>query len=137
MERIGRNDLLMSIANLMSARSTCNRLHVGALIAKDGRIISSGYAGAPSGLPHCDPAVCNADNPCDRTVHAEAGAIAFAARKGLAVEGATLYCTHCPCLSCAKLIINAGIVEVYYQTPYRLTEGLDLLEQAGIIVTKW
>lgn len=96
--------------------------------------MSSGYAGAPSGLPHCNPTTCNADQPCTRTVHAEAGAITYAARMGLPIEGTTLYCTHCPCLECSKLIINSGIVKVVYEIPYRKTEGLDLLLNSGIMV---
>lgn len=130
--RITREQMLMSIAELVALRSTCNRLQVGAVIANQGRIISTGYAGAPSGLPHCSPEVCNVDFPCTRTVHAEAGAIAYAARLGIRVEGADLYCTHAPCIDCSKLIINSGIRNVYFKTPYRKTEGIELLTQAGI-----
>lgn len=125
-----RTDVLMAVAMVMATRSTCNRLQVGCVIAKDGRIISTGYAGAPSGLPHCGPE-CNPDNPCNNTVHAEAGAIAYAARHGIAVEGATIYCTHSPCLACAKLIINSGIQEVIYDQEYRDKSGVELLLKAG------
>lgn len=130
--RISRDQLLIEVAKLMAQRSTCNRAHVGAVIAREGRIISTGYAGTPSGLPHCTPENCNASAPCHRTVHAEAGAIAYAARNGIAVEGATIYCTHSPCLECAKILINAGIRKVIYDQAYRKTEGLDLLREAGI-----
>lgn len=135
--RITRDEMLMEIARIVARRSTCNRAQVGAVVAQDGRIVSTGYAGAPSGLPHCDPHICNAENPCTRTVHAEAGAISYAARSGIRLEGATLYCTHCPCKSCAGLIINSGIVRVIYLKPYRLTEGLDLLKEVGIRVEQW
>ena len=132
--RISRDDMLMQIAQVVAKRGTCNRLQVGAVIALDGRIISTGYAGAPAGLPHCSTETCNVDNPCTRTVHAEAGAIAYAARSGIKVQGATLYCTHCPCLTCSQLIINSGIIKVIYLNPYRKTEGLQLLKEAGINV---
>lgn len=135
--RISRDDMLMQIAQVVAKRGTCNRLQVGAVIALDGRIISTGYAGAPAGLPHCSPETCNVDNPCTRTVHAEAGAIAYAARSGIKVQGATLYCTHCPCIDCSKLIINSGILNVYYATPYRKTEGLELLISAGVGAYHW
>lgn len=133
--RPSRDDMLMSIAKIVAQRSTCNRLHVGAVIATEGRIISLGYAGAPSGMPHCSPETCNVSLPCNRTLHAEANAIAWAARKGLPTEGATLYATHSPCHDvCAKLIINAGITRVVYDEKYRKTEGIDLLRSVGIQV---
>lgn len=138
MKRISRDDLNMEIARVIALRGTCERGRVGAVIAKDGRIISTGYAGAPAGLPHCTEAGCliGADGGCIRTSHAEAGAIAFAARKGIATEGATLYVTLAPCQSCAKLIINAGIERVVYGLPYRDSAGVDLLVKAGIEITQ-
>ena len=117
--RISRDDMLMQIAIITSHRSTCNRLQVGAVVAQDGRIVSMGYAGAPAGQPHCSPETCNTSVPCTRTVHAD------------------LYCTHCPCLDCAKLIINTGIKRVLYDKAYRKTEGLELLQSVGIIVERW
>ena len=135
--RITRDEMLMEIARIVARRSTCNRAQVGAVVAQNGRIVSTGYAGAPSGLPHCDPHICNVENPCTRTVHAEAGAISYAARSGIRLEGATLYCTHCPCLDCAKLIINTGIKRVIYDQAYRKTEGLELLRTVGIVVEQW
>lgn len=135
--RITRDEMLMEIAKVVSSRSTCNRAQVGAVIAQDGRIVSTGYAGAPSGLPHCGPETCDTSTPCTRTVHAEAGAISYAARSGIRLEGATLYCTHCPCIDCAKLIINTGIKRVIYDQAYRKTEGLELLRTVGISVEQW
>lgn len=135
--RITRDEMLMEIARIVARRSTCNRAQVGAVVAQDGRIVSTGYAGAPSGLPHCSPETCNTSAPCTRTVHAEAGAISYAARSGIRLEGATLYCTHCPCIDCAKLIINTGIKRVIYGQAYRKTEGLELLRTVGIIVEQW
>lgn len=132
--RITRDEMLMQVAFIVSQRSTCNRLQVGAVIAQDGRIVSTGYAGVPSRLPHCSPETCNPLNPCTQTVHAEAGAITYAARSGIRLEGAVLYCTHSPCSSCSRLIINCGIIKVFYQIPYRVTEGIELLSKVGITV---
>lgn len=126
--------MLMEMAIIASKRSTCTRKHVGAIIAIEGRPISVGYAGAPSGLPHCLEHGCltGPDGGCIRTQHAEANAIAFAARKGIATERATLYTTVSPCLACAKLIINAGIEEVWFLELYRKMEGVELLGKLGI-----
>ena len=135
--RISRDDMLMQIAQVVAQRSTCGRAQVGAVIAHDGRIVSTGYAGAPSGLLHCSPETCDMNTPCTRTVHAEAGAISYAARAGIRLEGAALYCTHCPCIDCAKLIINTGIKRVIYDQAYRKTEGLELLRTVGITVEQW
>lgn len=124
------------MATITSSRGTCTRASVGCVIAKDGRIISTGYVGAPSGLPHCTAVGCEPgpDGGCIRTVHAEANAIAFGARHGISTDGADLYCTHSPCASCAKLIINAGIVRVVYEHEYRIRGGINLLRMAGVMV---
>jgi dCMP deaminase len=134
MNRISRDQMLMEMAIIASKRSTCTRKHVGAIIAIDGRPVSVGYAGAPAGLPHCMDHGCltGPDGGCIRTQHAEANAIAFAARKGIATERAVLYTTVSPCLACSKLIINAGIEEVWFLELYRKQEGLELLSQLGI-----
>lgn len=129
--------MLMDIARVVAQRATCNRLHVGAVLAREGRVISTGYNGAASGLPHCSAETCNETTPCTHTTHAEAGAIAHAARHGVALDGATAYVTACPCLDCAKLLVNAGIRRVVYATPYRRVEGLELLKQAGIEVSHY
>ena len=136
-ERITRDTLLMEVAKLMSRRSTCTRLKVGAVISQEGRIVSTGYAGAPSGVSHCDHTNCSPNHPCDRTVHAEAGAITYAARSGIKLLGGTLYCTHQPCLKCSQLIINSGIYRVVYEVPYRDTSGSELLSSVGITVEKY
>ncbi len=132
--RISRDQMLMEMAITASKRSTCSRKHVGALIAIEGRPVSVGYAGAPSGLPHCLDHGCivGPDGGCIRTQHAEANAIAWAARKGISTENATLYTTVSPCLACAKLIINAGIGEVWFLELYRKMEGIELLGKLGI-----
>lgn len=132
--RLSREGMLMQMAVIASMRSTCIRKQVGAVIAHRGRVISLGYAGAPAGMPHCLDYGClpGPDGGCIRTVHAEANAIAYAARAGIACDGATMYCTVSPCLICAKLIINAGIITLLYKEKYRLTDGLDLLIQSNI-----
>ncbi len=123
----------MDMAKLVAMYSTCKRLHVGAVIVLDKRIISTGYNGAPAGLVHCTH---DDLTPCDRAVHAEANAIAFAAKHGIATNHAVLYSTHLPCISCAQLIINAGIREVNYGNEYRRKEGKDLLWEADIHTNK-
>ena len=134
--RVPQSLIHMAAALLWATRSTCKRLQVGAVLAKGGRTISTGYNGAPSGLPHCNDENCKSQPQCKRTVHAEMNAILFAARYGISTEGAELYTTHSPCIDCAKAIINAGIKKVYYIEEYRNREGLELLEQAGIELYK-
>lgn len=130
-DRPARHDTLLSTAFLWAERSTCDRRKVGCVISRDGRILVQGYNGAPAGMPHCD--YPHEPNEC-LAVHAEANAIAFAARWGVMLEGAILTCTDEPCLNCARLIINAGITQVSYARPYRLHDGLALLRDAGIKV---
>ena len=136
--RIGRNSLNMAVARLIAQRGTCQRGRVGCVITQDGRVVSTGYVGAPSGLPHCKDTGCEigANGGCSTTSHAEAGAIAFAARKGTPLEGSTLYITMSPCETCAKLIINAGIKKVIYGDEYRDAKGLELLIVAGLSVSQ-
>ena len=137
MKRPGRVSWLMSLALLVSKRSTCSRRQVGALAEKDGRVLVTGYNGAPSGFPHCiDRGGCRLDEGggCLDAVHAEANLIAFAAKHGISLEGATVYTTCAPCLDCAKLLVNAGIRKVVYWEEYRDTRGKDLLIQTGVKV---
>lgn len=137
-QRPSRDEWLIRLAVVTSTRGTCERASVGAVIAKDGRIISTGYVGSPSGLPHCTDVGClpGPDGGCTRTIHAEVNAISFAARYGIATDEATLYCTHSPCANCSRSIINAGIVRVVYENDYRLSDGKDLLKLAGVEVVK-
>lgn len=136
--RITRDQMLMEMAKLVAQRGTCSRLSVGAVISRDGRIITTGYNGAPSGIAHCDHGPKYSyrgkieESGCKVATHAEQNAIAFAARHGLALEGSELHVTHMPCLSCAKSIINAGVVTVTYYESYRLTDGVELLKEAGL-----
>ena len=122
----------IEMAGVWARNSYCKRRQVGALLVKDKTIISDGYNGTPSGFPN----VCEDDN--DTTfpyvLHAEANAIAKVAQSNNSSDGATLYVTASPCIECAKLIIQAGIKRVVYSEKYRLTDGIDLLERAGVKV---
>jgi dCMP deaminase len=133
----------MEIATVVSKRSTCLHRHVGAVLVRDKHILSTGYNGAPSGLPHCEEVGCIRDrgnipsgerHELCRGTHAEANAIIQAALHGISTENATMYCTHQPCVLCAKLIINAKIREVVYREPYPDSLSLELLKQANIKV---
>jgi dCMP deaminase len=126
----------MDVAFLYRERSTCLRRKVGAVLARDGRILSTGYGGAPAGIDHCSPLNCFPDKPCLRTIHAEANAVAWAARTGIQTEPCTIYTTASPCIECAKLLINAGIQRVVYAEEYRDTTPILLLEGVGIRVER-
>jgi len=122
---------MLAHAFVAARRSTCNRAQVGAVLVRDGRVLSTGRNGAPTGMPHC---ACTPAQPCTESVHAEANSIAFAARHGVASEGASLVATHGPCLGCAGVLINAGLVAVYYHLTYRDGSGVARLRDAGLHV---
>jgi dCMP deaminase len=132
--RINRHRMFLDIAEIISGRGTCKRAKVGAVVVREGRILSMGYVGSPPGLPHCIDSDCELgpDGGCIRTQHAEANAIAWAAREGISIKGGLLYSTMSPCLSCAKLIVMAGIVAVIYEKEYRDTAGIDYLKKCGV-----
>lgn len=142
-----RDEIMMGVAHEFARLGTCDRLQVGAVIHREARVISTGYNGVPSGLPHCDHSneitihsvsgAIGEERGCQLAVHAEANAIAWAARHGLMVRGCQLVVTHMPCLDCAKLIINAGIVAVTYEQPYRKLAGIELLTRARVKVVNW
>ena len=124
-ERPSSDDYFMEIASVVAKRSTCLRNQVGALFVRNKRILTTGYNGAPSGLDHCDLVGCARDGVASgtrhelcRAVHAEQNAIIQAALHGISIEGATLYCTHQPCVLCAKMMINARVRKVVYQRSY-------------------
>lgn len=135
-ERITRDEMLVRMAVIASERGTCLRARVGAVVSRNGRVISTGYVGAPAGLPHCLEVGCDISehSGCIRTVHAEANAIAWAARYGISTERAEIHCTYSPCASCAKLLINAGIVRVVYVNQYRDLKPLAMLGFVGVEV---
>ncbi|MBR5235198.1 MAG: dCMP deaminase family protein [Bacteroidaceae bacterium] len=122
----------MRMATIWAENSYCERRKVGALVVKDKMIISDGYNGTPAGFEN----ICEDENNVTKpyVLHAEANAITKIARSNNNSEGATLYVTASPCIECAKLIIQAGIKRVVYGEKYRLTDGIDLLERAGITV---
>ena len=120
----------LRMANIWAENSYCERRKVGALIVKDKMIISDGYNGTPSGFEN----VCENEDGFTKpyVLHAEANAITKIARSNNNSNGATMYVTASPCIECAKLIIQSGIKRVVYGEKYRLTDGIDLLERAGI-----
>lgn len=122
----------LRMARIWSENSYCRRRKVGALIVKDKMIISDGYNGTPSGFPN----VCEdgEDVTFPYVLHAEANAVTKVARSNNSSEGSTLYVTASPCMECAKLIIQSGIRKVVFSELYRITDGIDLLQRAGIEV---
>ncbi len=122
----------LEMARIWAQNSYCQRRQVGALVVKNGMIISDGYNGTPSGFEN----VCEDDNGVTKpyVLHAEANAITKLARSSNNSDGSTIYITASPCIECAKLIIQAGIRRVVYGENYRLTDGIDLLKRAGIEV---
>jgi dCMP deaminase len=127
------DDYFMQITFEVATRSTCPRATVGAVVVRDKRILTTGYNGAPTGLPHCTEVGCLMVNGhCVRTLHAEQNAIIQGALHGVDVSGSTLYVTHQPCLICAKMIINAGIQRVVYAGQYPDEIARSFLEEAGV-----
>ena len=120
------------MARIWAENSYCERRKVGALVVKDKTIISDGYNGTPSGFENKCEDSNNVTHPY--VLHAEANAITKLARSSNNSDGSTLYETASPCIECAKLIIQAGIKKVVYAEKYRLTDGIDLLRQAGVEV---
>ncbi|HMM20873.1 MAG TPA: cytidine/deoxycytidylate deaminase family protein [Selenomonadales bacterium] len=135
------DEYFMDITQVVASRSTCLRRQVGAVIVKGKRLLTSGYNGAPQGLAHCGEVGClraalgipsGERHELCRGTHAEQNAIVQAALYGVAIEGATLYCTHQPCVACTKLIINAGIRRIVYLNAYPDDLALELIAGAGI-----
>lgn len=126
----------LEMAKVWARNSYCTRRKVGAILVKDRMIISDGFNGTPSGFENiCEDKVTGKTKPY--VLHAEANAISKIAKSGNNSEGATLYVTDAPCLECSKLIIQAGIRRVVYMIEYRVRDGIELLERAGIEVTKY
>jgi len=110
----------LEIAEKVATRSTCDRKHVGAVLVRDKIILSTGYNGSIRNLPHCDDVGhLMENNHCVRTVHAEANAVAQAAKNGISIDGATAYVTVSPCWTCFKLLANAGVRKIIYKDFYR------------------
>lgn len=120
----------LRMARIWAENSYCRRRQVGAIIVKDKMIISDGYNGTPVGFEN----VCEDEDGLTKpyVLHAEANAITKVARSNNSSDGATMYITASPCLECAKLIIQSGMRRVVFSELYRITDGIDLLERAGI-----
>jgi dCMP deaminase len=114
--RMDWDDYFMSMALLISSRSSCDRLHVGCVLVKDTHVISVGYNGFLAGSPHESKVVGGHEQA---TVHAEQNAIADCAKRGISTIGATAYITHYPCINCFKILISAGIAEIKYHKEYK------------------
>ena len=137
------DDYFLEVMDAISKRATCDRGKSGCVIAKDHQILVTGYVGSPAGLPHCDEVghpmkkMIHEDGHitqhCGRTVHAEQNAICQAAKRGISIEGGTLYCRMTPCRTCTMLIINCGIKRVVCQQRYHVAEESEaMLKMAGI-----
>ncbi len=120
----------MRMAKIWAENSYCQRRKVGALIVKNKMIISDGYNGTPAGFEN----ICEDEQGLTKpyVLHAEANAITKIARSGNSSDGATLYVTTMPCIECSKLIIQAGIIRVVYAEEYRVRDGVELLQRAGV-----
>lgn len=139
------DDYFIGIMEAISKRATCDRGRSGCVITRNNVLLSSGYVGSPKGAPHCDDVghlmkeVKNDDGTtsrhCMRTAHAEANAICQAAKNGVSIDGATLYCRMTPCRNCAMMIVNSGIVRVIAQIDYHgssAAESKEIFKNAGV-----
>jgi len=143
--RKSRDVYFAEIADLVSSRSTCLRNQVGAVLVKDSQILSTGYNGAPKGLPHCEQVGCLREkmgvkpgerHELCRGLHAEQNAIIQAAYHGVSVKDAILYCTTRPCVICTKMLINAGIKEIVYIEEYQDELAAELLNESKMQIRK-
>jgi dCMP deaminase len=146
-QRASKKEYFMKIAEVVSKRSTCIKRKVGAILVKDSHIISTGYNGAPLGFKHCTPDLCvrenlkSGDRPelC-RGVHAEINCIIQAAIHGTSIKGnTTLYSTTFPCMSCLKLIINAGINKLVYKEGYNMENKIkeEMVQESNLIIEEY
>ncbi len=143
MQRPSWDRYFIDITRLVATRSTCLRRGVGALLVKDRNILATGYNGAPSGISHCSEAGCLRErlnvpsgerHELCRGLHAEQNAIIQAARHGVNIDGATLYCTTMPCVICTKMLINAGIRRVVFDEGYADDLAREMIAESGIEV---
>ena len=144
MKKYPREQYYFDIVEVVRKRGTCDRGQAGAILVKDGRIITTGYVGSPAGTPECGEVghiiqerripFAQQHRHCIRTVHAEMNCIIQAAKFGQSIQDSIMYCTMFPCYECAKVIVNAGILEVHSYYPYQdMNMSQQLLTQAGII----
>jgi dCMP deaminase len=145
-ERPSWDEYFKQLTEVVATRSTCLRRSVGALIVRDKRILATGYNGAPSGLPHCLEVGCLRDQlgvpsgerqELCRGLHAEQNAIIQASLHGVSIKGGTIYVTLAPCVTCAKMIINAGIERVVYRDSYADQLAMQMMGEAGVTLDRW
>lgn len=165
-ERLGRDEAFMAIAHIFARRSTCLRGQVGCVAVQGKHLVAAGYNGAPPGMPHCLDVGCGGGvlvheaqldslpggemprewerqdhyefpDGCTRAVHAELNLVAFCAKQGISLDGCTIYSTAGPCLACAKALISAGMATLHYETPYRLPQGLELVDAANVRIVQY
>ena len=143
MERPSWDHYFMEIAHVVASRSTCLRRRVGAVLVLDKRILATGYNGTPTGLAHCLDRGCMREqqqvpsgqrHELCRGLHAEQNAIIQAAIHGVAIRGAGLYCTHFPCIVCAKMLVNAGIKSICLGEDYPDAMAKEIFSEAGVAV---
>ncbi len=139
------DDYFGQITVLVASRATCLRRKVGAILVLEKRILATGYNGAPQGLPHCLEIGCLREkegipsgerHELCRGIHAEQNVIIQAARYGISILGATLYCTNLPCVICTKMLINSGVKKICYGDGYPDKLALGMLKEAGIELVK-
>jgi dCMP deaminase len=131
-ERPSIDQTWLTVAGVIAQRGTCDRLHVGAVLTRDGRVVATGWNGAPAGQPHC--AHDGLEESCTVSIHAERNVVGFAARFGIATGGTRLYVTHAPCLDCASVLVAAGVDSVVYGSEYRSLAGVRRLRECGVTV---
>lgn len=146
MSRPSWDQYFIDITHLVATRSTCLRRQVGALLVKDRNILATGYNGTPSGVTHCEDVGCLRErlqvpsgerHELCRGLHAEQNAIIQAARHGVNIDGATLYCTTMPCIICTKMLINAGIRRIVYEEGYADELAREMVAEAQIAVDQF
>jgi dCMP deaminase len=139
------DEYFMNLARQAATRSTCLRRQVGAVLVRDKRVLATGYNGAPRGISHCLDVGCLRDelgipsgerHELCRAIHAEQNAIIQAAVHGVGIEDATLYCTHQPCILCAKMLINCGVREIHYAEGYPDDLSQAMFAEAGVRLAK-
>ncbi len=145
-DRPSWDQYFMELTKVVARRSTCLRRQMGAVLVREKRILATGYNGAPAGLPHCEEVGCRREQlgipsgqrpELCRALHAEQNAIVQSALHGVSVKDSALYCTHQPCVICAKMLINARIRRIVYQAHYPDDLALEMLNQAGVELVRW
>ncbi|HPB17968.1 MAG TPA: cytidine/deoxycytidylate deaminase family protein [Clostridia bacterium] len=146
MERPSWDEYFMQVVHLVKTRSTCLRRKVGAVIVKDKRILATGYNGAPVGCRHCEETGClrqklnvpsGERHELCRAIHAEQNAIVQAAKAGTSIDGSTIYVSAQPCVICAKLLINSGIIRIVFEGDYPDELSKELLDESGIELVRY